>query len=202
MPNTNDDIILYYDSKYSTKNITVKKYNDLISNNNNKEELADFVYNRLYSRYIKPFEFSDETYKNEYKNGFSMMASFCLLIETLQSFKEGLGDSKNISGSLIKIFFYETKFFPEFKNQGKAIYEKIRCGILHQGETTRGWKITRITSVSSSFSKKTINANEFMDDLKKSLTEYRSELLSEDWNSPIWKNFRTKMGKIIENTKE
>ena len=201
MPNTNDDIILYYDSKYSTKNITVKKYNDLISNNNNKEELADFVYNRLYSRYIKPFEFSDETYKNEYKNGFSMMASFCLLIETLQSFKEGLGDSKNISGSLIKIFFYETKFFPEFKNQGKEIYENIRCGILHQGETTRGWKITRVPSVSSSFSKKTINANEFMNNLKKSLTEYKKELISEDWDSTIWQKFRTKMEKIIENTK-
>ena len=200
MPNTNDDIILYYDSKDSTKNITVKKYNDLISNNK-KEELADFVYNRLYSRYIKSFEFSDKTYKKEYKNGFSMMASFCLLIETLQSFKEGLGDSKNISGSLIKIFFYETKFFPEFKNQGKEIYENIRCGVLHQGETTAGWKITRKENESSSFSKKTINANEFMDDLKKSLTEYRSELISEDWNSTIWKNFRTKMEKIIENTK-
>lgn len=200
MPNTNDDVILYYGSKDSTKNITVKKYNDLISNNK-KDELADFVYNRLYSRYIKPFEFSDKTYKKEYKNGFSMMASFCLLIETLQSFKEGRGDSNKKSKELFIRFFDETNIFPEFKNQGKEIYENIRCGILHQGETTRGWKITRVPSVSSSFSKKTINANEFMNNLKKSLTEYKKELISEDWDSTIWQKFRTKMEKIIENTK-
>lgn len=198
--NNNDDVKLYYDSSDKQNHITVKDYNKLLLDKN-RLELANFVYNRLYSRYIKPFKFDNCNYQKEYKNGFSMMASFCLLIETLQSFKEGFGDSKNISSFLIRIFFYETNFFTEFKNQGKEIYTDIRCGILHQGETKGGWKITRDKNIRSSLENKVINANEFMEDLEKSLEEYKNNLINADWDSDLWKNFCKKMKQIIKNTK-
>ncbi|RXJ96672.1 hypothetical protein CRU94_00735 [Arcobacter sp. AHV-9/2010] len=165
MSNTNDGVILYYDLLDDKKHITVKDYNDLVTKKN-KYKLADFIYNRLYSRYIKPFEYDEDTYKKEYKNSFSMMASFCLLIETLQSFKQGLKNTNNQSRKTFENFFKDNDIFQEFKNQGKKIYYKIRCGILHQGETTGGWILRRNLKEGknepSNFKKKIINADEFM----------------------------------------
>jgi hypothetical protein len=57
--------ILYYDP--NGEHFTIKDYNEAIEQEN-KKELAIFVYNRLYSRYIKPFEFSCDEYKKNYKN--------------------------------------------------------------------------------------------------------------------------------------
>ena len=54
----------------------------------NKDRLVEFIFDRLYGRYIKPFEFNNSNYKTEYKNGFTIMANCCLLIETFASFRE------------------------------------------------------------------------------------------------------------------
>lgn len=126
-----DTTILYYNT--NGKNITVKKYTKLVEEKN-KKEIANFIYNRLYSRYIKSLEFEDAKYKKEYKNGFSMMANACLLIETSQSFKEGIGDSNGQSGKLFTNFFNENNNFEVFRDTN--FYKGVRCGILHQGETT------------------------------------------------------------------
>jgi len=126
-----------------------------------------------------------------------MMASFCLLIETLQSFKEGLGDSNGKSGELFQQFFNEEANFKEFKKT--LFYKHVRCGILHQGETTGGWKINRKPNTPL-VNDKDINANKFMKELKKSLKKYGSDLKAAEWDSEIWDNFRTKMRKIIKNT--
>ena len=51
----------------------------------------DFLKRRLRERYVDPIErlVPDE------KNGFNIMALSCLMIETLESFYQGLGDTKN-----------------------------------------------------------------------------------------------------------
>jgi len=189
--------ILYYNP--TGKNITVKKYYKLVEKKN-KKAIAEFIYNRLYSRYIKPFEFKDVDYKKEYKNGFSIMANACLLIETLQSFKEGLGDSNRQSEQLFKNFFMSNENFTKFKiTNSFNFYKKVRCGILHQGETTDGWRINR-KKKTPLLQDKNINVNKFMKELEKSLRAYRISLKQEEWDSEIWDNFRTKMRKIIKNT--
>ncbi len=174
--------------------VTIKKYNELIENEN-KIELTEFVYNRLYSRYIRPFKYI----KKEYKNGFSMMASYCLLIETLQSFKNGWGDTKEKSKEAFRQFFENNDKFDSLNNRGEEFYYKIRCGILHQGETTGGWKIRRDGELVEN---KTINATKFGMKLEETLKEYREELKKSDWDSEILDNFRVKMRKIIKNCKE
>ena len=186
-------IILYYNP--TGKNITVGKYNKLLEEKN-KKEIANFIYNRLYSRYIKPFEFDDKAYKTEYKNGFSMMANACLLIETLQSFREGLGDSGRQSGQLFTNFFVHHNNFKIFKD--KSFYKDVRCGILHQGETTGGWKINR-KKKTPLLDDTNINANKFIKELEKSLRAYRVCLKKEEWDSETWDNLRTKMRTIIKN---
>jgi len=201
MENSNDDVRLDYNPNPNKKNITVKEYREL-EENKDKEAIADFIYNRLYNRYIKPFEYDNETYKREYKNGFSMMASFCLLIETLESFKKGEGNSDGESKNFFKGFFENNKNFKELEGKGDDIYTNIRSGIFHQGETTNGWIIRR-DKTKISYEKKIINANFFKDKLKQSLKDYIDLLKNEEWNSgDLLKNARMKINFIIENTKK
>ena len=190
------ELARYYDENGDLVTVTVKEYNHM-KEEKNKEKIADFIYNRLYSRYIKPFEFNNEIYKKQYKSGFSMMASYCLLIETLQSFKNGWGDSDRKSEQAFKEFFKDNEDFDTLNNKGKEIYKNIRCGILHQGETTDGWKIRREGDELEN--NKTINAVRFGKVLEKSLENYREKLKTEEWDSEIWDNCRTKMRKIIQN---
>ncbi len=45
----------------------------------NKLKLSDFFYDRFHGRYLKPFDYCDEKYIREYKSGFAIMTSCCLL---------------------------------------------------------------------------------------------------------------------------
>ena len=64
------------------------------------------------------------------------MANCCLLIETLQSFKNGWEDSGNKSALAFRQFLSTEKNFEVFLNKEQEFYANVRCGILHQGETT------------------------------------------------------------------
>jgi len=179
-------------------NITIDKYLEYIKNKE-KYHVADFLYHRLHSRYLKPFMFDDINYKKKYKNGFSILANCCLLIETLESFKNGWGDSYNKSEIAFIQFFKRDKYFAEFNTKGKEFYKNVRCGILHQGETTGGYKITRNGKVLFDAKTKTINAYIFSTRMEKSLDAYKKQLVDSEWDSEVWDNFRTKMRKIVEN---
>src|SRR5690606_9576049 len=80
-------------------------------------------------------------------------------------------------------------------------YKNIRCGILHQGETTEGWIITREGKLIIDKKKKVINATLFLIRLKQSLSDYKDKLEKANWNDLIWTNARKKLKAIIKNTK-
>jgi hypothetical protein len=118
--------------------------------------LANFILERLSERYISPLQASSEKY------GFLMMASVCLLIETLESFYQGWpttdkGIPRNeiqdpckptdprrntVSSSEVAFcyFFQRQDAFSLLRSCSRDFYEHVRCGILHQGETTGGWR--------------------------------------------------------------
>jgi hypothetical protein len=200
---TTIELARFYDENGLLNTITIDDYNALIDRQD-QTAIADFIYNRLHSRYIKPFQFVEKSGKfvKEYKNGFSIMANCCLLIETLQSFRNGWGDSNKKSEQAFKQFFSTDKNFQELQNKGREFYLNIRCGILHQGETTNGWKINREDN-GLLFDEKqmVVDSITFIKRLDKSLIAYTLELKSEKWDSEIWDNFRTKMRKIISNCK-
>lgn len=127
------------------------------------------------------------------------MANLCLLIETLQSFKNGWGDSDRRSKKAFKQFFHNNFHFTELNQKASLIYKNVRCGILHQGETTGGWKITRKGTNFYDNNTNTLDAVIFAERMKMSLCDYRESLKSSEWDSEIWDNFRTKMRKIIQN---
>ncbi|MCU7830634.1 MAG: hypothetical protein KZQ85_16370 [Candidatus Thiodiazotropha sp. (ex Myrtea sp. 'scaly one' KF741663)] len=192
----NIELARYFDESGKKCIVTVRDYNSYLADDD-KEAIACFVFNRLYSRYIKPYKYEKKKFKKEYKNGFSMMASYCLLIETLQSFKNGWAYSNRRSEQAFKEFFTNNAHLHELNNKGSDIYKNIRCGILHQGETTNGWKITRESH--HLVQGKTINAFKFGNQLEKCLGDYRTTLNRAEWDSEAWDNLRTKMRKIIEH---
>lgn len=200
--NTNTtELARTYDENGLLKTVTIDDYYTLIDRKD-QAGIAAFIYNRLHSRYLKPFQFVEESGKfvKEYKNGFSIMANCCLLIETIQSFRNGWGDSNRKSEQAFKQFFTTDKNFQELQNKGSEFYKNVRCGILHQGETTNGWKINR-EGKDLLFDEKelVVDSITFLKRLDNSLIDYTLELNKEKWDSEIWDNFRTKMRKIINN---
>ena len=169
----------------------------------NKDSIADFIYWRLYERYIAPCQKirklksvnlgqhqDEELAKPTYnlRIGFSIMANMCLLIEALQTFAENKKNSENNSQEFIEHFFhkYGEKNFGLKEEEVKQLllkkdshnfYENIRCGILHQGETTGGWKIIN-GDKAIDVDKKLINAKRFLDTMDKVLKAYIGKLKS------------------------
>lgn len=194
-----EHILLYGDM--DGNHITVGIYLDWVSKSK-KDEISNLIVERLIRRYIKPFNFDDSLYKKIHKNGFAMMASYCLLIETLEGFYRGWDKSKNELAFLK--FFTRDPNFSEFSNNDlpTLFYRNIRNGILHQGETTGGWLITRKQGAPLlGRNPHCINATLFGELLIKSLNEYRNTLKSADWTDDIWHNAKTRMKVAISNCK-
>ncbi len=210
------NLLRYYEENGKLVEISIDDVEAYLANQNSTD-LAEFVYKRFYYRYIKPFEYRSSTmirsaasgkkvnkYSLLFKNGFSVMANSCLLIEALETFYRGWINSKNKSELAFLKFFSRDKNFREFADEDMPtiFYEHIRCGILHQGEITGGWKISRDDDEDLlDMANKEINATKFIGNLKISLSNYREELNKAGWNDEIWKAARNKIKSIIKSSK-
>lgn len=179
-------------------NITIEQYLDFVKDKD-QVKIANFILQRLHSRYLKPFFYENSEFIGQFKNGFSIMANCCLLIETLQSFKNGWADSDRKSEQAFKQFLTTESNFSPFKNKAKQFYVNVRCGILHQGETTGGWTINRKGTNMFDETALTVDSVTFLKELETSLEKYSNDLKLANWDSELWDNFRTKMRKIISN---
>lgn len=163
-----------------------------------------FIQRRLCERYIDPVQAlnANKELKTK-KHGFYVMAVSCLLIETLVSFWRGWestepcrGVRRYIPGKSRRGFELFFRVQPRFKSlRGKAFYKRVRCGILHQGETTGGWTIERTGALYDG--KKRINATKFHDELAGAIKDYVVELKKPD--SPLRAYFDKKMKAVISN---
>ena len=124
------------------KGITSDDYNRLnLTDHANADWQTAFDYldKRLTERYIEPVEVlrnseSDKSASDK-KFGFTVLAIDCLLIETIQSFYEGVTNSHGQSQRLFKNFLTQRDNFKAFfptKNAAGDFYINFRCGILHQ----------------------------------------------------------------------
>ena len=163
----------------------------------NKKAIADFLLERFTERYITPLRGNSKR-----KHGFTTMAISCLMIETLESFWLGEEDTKGQSKQMFISFFKHTQkqggVLGRFSGCSTDFYYNVRCGILHQAETTEGWKIIRKGNLLN-IKEKTINATAFHDEVEESLKLYCKELKAAGWDSEIWENVRKKMARVIEN---
>lgn len=158
-----------------------------------KNKIINLIHHRFLNRYVKHVKSND--------SGFLIMAVSCLMIETLESFRQGKKDTKGISWRMFRDFFEtEEKLFPGFKDIHSDFYSSIRCGILHQAETTNAWRILRKDALLDK-SNKSINAKKFVTALEKSLDNYIGALKTSDIKSQLWKNALLKLEDICENCK-
>lgn len=175
------------------RHVTVARYRQL-EKAQNRPRLAAFLRSRLRDRYLNPVRHSDP----RMKSGFAMMAIACLLIETLESFRQGWESTRGISQCAFRIFFTRETRFAAFIPYADSFYSSVRCGILHQGETTQGWRIHRVGPILDA-EKRIINADVFLKALNATLDDYCRELCRLPWHDGLWRNFCKKVTAIIEN---
>jgi hypothetical protein len=172
------------------KDFTVRQY-EAARDARQREVIADAIQRRFTERYVTPATTGEQ-------HGFTMMAVACLMIEALESFHQGWETSERQSKAAFCFFFDRENLFQDFRGYGQQFYNNVRCGILHQAETTAGWKIVRENALFDSISK-TINAAEFLNRLRQALAAYCAALKAADWDSPNWKKVSKQMKAICAN---
>ncbi len=192
-----DDTILCWRTSLPTKSghVTVADYHRLrAAGDDSRSALALFIKERLSERYIDPIA----ALSADEKNGFAVMALSCLLIETLESFHQGWPKSPN-SGLTFCNFFDRQSTFHDFKGHAQGFYQNVRCGILHQGETTGKWSITRKKG-SPLFDPNTLTVHAviFHRRLAKCVRDYADSLAAKPLTDPIWKRFIKKMDATVK----
>ncbi len=183
-----DDTVLCWSPQ-----ITVAALKSLIVQED-RDAIADFIDRRFRERYFDPID----ALSKMQKNGFSIMALCCLTIEALQCFQEGRATSEGKSREIFQRFFDQTDEFASFRPLRNEFYKDVRCGILHQSETTRGWKIRRSGPLLN-VSTLAINATKFQATLRKVLEGYTRKLEQTDFSEKLWTNCKIKLNSIIAN---
>lgn len=171
-----------------SSSITLERYRAL-ELAEDRRALGEFIIERFNERYFKPIEDSHS------KHGFTILAVCCLVIETLESFYQGRGDTKERSAKMFRDFFERNISLRIFSSADDWFFRDIRCGILHQSETRGGWRILRrgrLLDVEA----KTINATRFLRELKKAVVEYGGQLTIDD---ECWNQFKSKMNVVCAN---
>lgn len=122
---------------------TKEQYLDLNLNLNSEEmdwEFAvEILRDRIYGRYLDQIETLSSDVN---KNGFTIMALNCLLIETLLQFRDGKDETTNNKAEYSGFLKME---FPEVfvtRDIAKNFYTNIRCGILHSAQTKNNSRLS------------------------------------------------------------
>lgn len=127
-----------------------------------------------------------------------------MLIETFAAFLTGENETPRgkSSNRFKKVFEYAESKNNDLKvfKSNNHFYERIRCGILHQGETKGKYTITR--SGQSLLKDEKIDAYLFHKSLKGLLKSYQNDLETKNWDNEMWDACRQKIRHIINNEKQ
>jgi cation transport regulator ChaC len=108
-------------------------------------EVISAIRRRVQERFLTPVrELSrfDEQDELPYRPGFAILALDCLLIDTIQSFREGRVTTGNVSPAKSFKTFLSSPRFADFKATDRGdFFQYVRNGIFHNGETRKNWKI-------------------------------------------------------------
>jgi hypothetical protein len=80
-----------------------------------------------------------------------MLAVCCLMVEALESFRNGWKGTQGIKGgceAAFRSFFEAHDQFKDLRPVASEFFKHVRCGILHQAETTGQWTVNRSPSCS------------------------------------------------------
>lgn len=185
-----DDTLLCWRTK-----TTVREVRDWLAAND-RAAIGRFLWNRFDERYFAPIN----ALTLIQKNGFAIMAVSCLVIEALEAFRRGWESSHGKSELAFCSFFDREHEFQVFKGYAQPFYRNVRCGILHQAETTGGWTITLIPGrpLFDPASLR-INADEFHSALARALKAYSDGVAASEPAEEIWHDCVSKLKATIKN---
>lgn len=185
------------DDVWLSVRINVKRYRKM-EETEDRDGIAKFLYDRFSERYIAPLR----SVPPWDQNGFAVMALCCLMIEGLEAFRQGWPSTDGLSEEAFKKFFIREERFKMFRGYEHAFWKSVRCGILHQGESSSGWRI-HWNQFEPIFDPSTlvVNATKFSDELAAVLQEYRNLLCKTPWHYEDWRNVRKKMEATIQDCK-
>ena len=161
---------------------------------------------RIRRRFIEPVDvlIAHEIGQERGTFGFAILAIDCLLVETLQGFREGCikhhgkaekGD-RSRSEELIVTFLGERMNSWFDANAAVKFYKHCRCAIHHNGQTDGDFRVRcRGELIVFDGDRVTVNRTAFHDAIKRVFDAYLAEL-ADPANSGLRKNFRTKMNAI------
>ena len=176
----------------------IDKFKQRKMNEEDKKNIQKFVKRRLMERYITPFPENYKTNDESHQYGFLIMASMCLLIETIQAFKEGKDKYDGECKKAFENFLMQQETFNCSKDLANDFYENVRCGILHQGEIGNYWKIAS-SEMEEPITKegkiKTISAPTFLKTMESALDKYVESLN----DKVLFDNCMKKIGFIVQN---
>ena len=132
--------------------------------------------------------------------GFAVLALDCLLIETLQQFKEGVGETPRRKGEQYFVNFLTTAPFSSYFTKASAtkFYCHFRCGILHQAEIKAISKVRRVaplTAPTPDGKGLIINRKLFHSTLRKAFAAYLRALRNRS-DALLFQHFVNKMNHI------
>lgn len=191
---------------YIAPGITDEEYKQLNLENDQSNDWGkaiDIFKKRIASRYLEPVDMlikkDNDRSPTDRRYGFTILAIDCLLIETLQSFREGLNNTKGKSKDMFVNFLTQRESFRDDfkKDEAERFYYDIRCGILHQAEILGDSLLWSVGSVKGKNFNGTpyLNRTKIHELIKKEVDLYCEELRNNsEFN--IRKNFRTKMKSI------
>lgn len=157
--------------------------------------LSQFLKQRFTERYLKP------AFPESGRNGFTIMAVCCLMIESLEVFRNGPHAMKlKKDHEAFQGFFAHHVGFEALVPLARDFYGHVRCGILHNAQTTGSWRIRRDRSPLFDSTTLTIEAERFHSAVSAALTRYCQDLEAAPWDAPLWVNFRETMDSMCSTS--
>lgn len=178
----------------------------------NAEQLADLVKGRFSERYLLEMEMEPRG-----GTGFALTALCCLTIEGLESFRQGVNPNEMTGPIAFPAFFGRHPIMPAERVSCKkprknvncsCFYHGVRCGILHMGETTGGWRVRNGNGLpyEEQPDRFILNAKRLQDLVRKDLADYVHDLRNATWTKdrrdPIWDGFLARMSWTVKHCKK
>ena len=161
-----------------------------------------FFEERIRTRYLNPINAILDL-KDNLGEGFAVVNLQCSLIETIESFINGwvsefdikkgktiwkkggiiaknpnFNNGKNIRNIDIFISFFENRNpFNSYKIEGNLFFWNVRCSLIHETQTKKGWKIWA-DGVDKSIEDKIIYRNDFQRDLELLIARYKDAIIN------------------------
>jgi hypothetical protein len=180
----------YVESTLIASKFTVRQYRGAVANKD-RDAVAEAIRRRFTERYIDP------ALNEKSRHGFTQVAIACLMLEALESFLRGWKKSIHQSEKLFVEFLEREPDFATLIGRGSEFFTNVRCGILHQAETTAGWRIGRRGDLFDG--NRTINADKFIRALQKVLNSHCDALKRVSWGDKRWNAARRKLDHICDN---